>query len=53
MLSVHNQRSNGQTVRVLAIIDAITRYAPAIEVRFRWRKPVVADVRESIGEPIG
>ena len=34
---VHDQLFDGRKTRVLTMVDAFTRYSPAIEARFNWR----------------
>lgn len=50
---VHDQLFDGRKIRVLTIVDAYTRYAPAIEPRFAWRGTGVADVLERVCGKIG
>ncbi len=45
---VHDQLFDGRRARVLTVIDAFTRYSPAIEPRFSWRGSSVVDVLERV-----
>ena len=53
MVFVHDQLFDGRKVRVLTIIDAFTRYVPAIEARFTWRGSEVAEVLDGVCKNIG
>ena len=50
---VHDQLATGAKIRVLTIIDTFSRYAPAIEPRFRFRAPDVIEVLERVGREGG
>ncbi len=50
---VHDQLFDGRKARVLTMIDAFTRYSPAIEARFNWRGATVADVLERVCKDVG
>jgi len=50
---VHDQLFDGRKTRTLTIVDAFTRYAPAIEPRFQWRGTGVVDVLERVCQTTG
>lgn len=50
---VHDQLFDGRKARVLTMVDAFTRYAPAIEARFNWRGIGVVDVLERVCREVG
>lgn len=50
---VHDQLFDGRKTRTLTIVDAFTRYAPAIEPRFSWCGTGVVDVLEVVCQAIG
>ncbi|NIJ50660.1 transposase InsO family protein [Rhizomicrobium electricum] len=50
---VHDQLFDGRKARVLTMVDAFTRYSPAIEARFNWRGATVADVLERVCKDVG
>jgi putative transposase len=50
---VHDQLFDATKVRVLTILDAFTRYAPAIEPRFNWRGTGVVEVLERVCREVG
>lgn len=45
---VHDQLFDATKVRVLTVVDAFTRFAPAIEARYNWRGSSVVDVLERV-----
>lgn len=45
---VHDQLFDTAKVRVLNIVDAFTKYVPAIEPRFNWRGTGVVEVPERV-----
>lgn len=45
---VHDQHFDARKVRVLMVVDAYTRYSPAIEARYDWRGSSVVDVLERV-----
>lgn len=50
---VHDQLFDGRKTRVLTMVDAFTRYSPAIEARFNWCGAAVADVLERVCTEVG
>jgi len=50
---VHDQLFDSTKVRVLTIVDAFTRFSPAIEPRFNWRATAVVDVLERVRRETG
>lgn len=50
---VHDQLATGQKIRVLTIVDTLTRFAPAIEPRFGYRAGDVIEVLERVGREHG
>jgi putative transposase len=50
---VHDQLFDGREARVLTIVDAFTRYSPAIEPRLNWRGTGVVDVLERVCRETG
>ena len=45
---VHDQLFDATKVRVLTVVDAFTRFSPAIEARYNWRGSSVVDVLERV-----
>ncbi len=50
---VHDQLFDGRKTRVLTIVDAFTRYSPAIEPQFNWRGTGVVDVLDRVCRETG
>jgi transposase InsO family protein len=50
---VHDQVVTGRKLRVLTIIDTFSRFSPAIEPRFNFRGPDVAEILEEVGRRVG
>lgn len=45
---VHDQLFDATKVRVLTVVDAFTRFSPAIEARYNWRGSSVVDLLERV-----
>jgi putative transposase len=50
---VHDQLATGAKLRVLTIVDTFSRFAPALEARFRFRGSDVVETLERIGRTYG
>jgi putative transposase len=50
---VHDQLATGTKIRILTIIDTFSRFAPAVEARFRFRGTDVVDTLERVGREYG
>lgn len=50
---VHDQLALGTKNRVLTIVDAFSRFSPAVEPRLRFRAADVAEVLERVGRRHG
>jgi len=50
---VHDQLATGTKLRVLTIIDTFSRFSPAIEPRFNFRRANVVEVLERVGREVG
>jgi hypothetical protein len=53
MAFVHDQLAMGTKIRVLTIIDTFSRFAPAVEPRFRFRGADVVETLERVGRVYG
>ena len=51
--SIHDQLATGTKIRILTIVDATSRFSPAIVPRFSFRAPDVIEVLERVGREIG
>ena len=49
---VHDQLATGRKLRVLTIVDAFTRFSPALEPRFTFRGADVVEVLERVGRQV-
>lgn len=50
---VHDQLALGTKIRVLTIVDTFSRFAPAVEPRFRYRGGDVVETLERVGRQYG
>jgi putative transposase len=50
---LHDQLATGQKVRVLTIVDTLSRFSPALDARFTFRRVDVVEVLERVGRQIG
>ena len=50
---VHDQLATGRKLRVLTIVDTLSRFSPAIVPRFSFRAPDVIEVLERVGREHG
>jgi putative transposase len=50
---VHDQLATGRKLRVLTIVDAFSRFSPALEPRFSFRGTDVVEVLERAGREVG
>jgi putative transposase len=50
---VHDQLFDGRKIRILTIVDTVTRVSPAIEVRQQFRGADVVNVLERVNREIG
>jgi transposase InsO family protein len=50
---VHDQLATGQKLRVLTVVDAFSRYSPALEPRFTFRDTDVVAVLETVSRKVG
>jgi putative transposase len=50
---VHDQLATGTKIRILTIIDTFSRFAPAVEPRFRFRGADVVETLERVGREHG
>jgi putative transposase len=53
MSFIHNQLATGRKLRVLTIVDAISRFSPALEARFTFRGADVVEVLDWAGRQVG
>ena len=50
---VHDQLGTGGKLRMLPIVDTLSRYSPAIEPRFTFRGADVVEILEEVGRQMG
>ena len=50
---MHDQLATGRKIRVLTMVDTVTRFAPAIEPRFSFKAADVVEVLERVGREHG
>ena len=50
---VHDQLATGRKLRVLTIVDTVSRFSPALEPRFTFRGADVVEVLERVGRRMG
>ncbi|MBP1807807.1 putative transposase [Rubellimicrobium aerolatum] len=50
---VHDQLATGTKIRILTVVDAYSRFSPAIVPRFSFRAPDVIAVLDRVGREIG
>jgi putative transposase len=50
---VHDQLATGRKIRVLTVVDTLTRYSPAIDPRFSYRGEDVVQILEKVCTELG
>jgi putative transposase len=50
---VHDQLATGRKLRVLTIVDTLSRFSPAVEPRFNFRGADIVESLERVGREIG